>query len=258
MIVGNQKEQKLLKKILEQERGTILVFGPEGVGKYSFLESIIKNERGEKIILSNENKFFSLETAKLLTSLGRQKKERLIVLVNDAHKFSNQAQNIFLKTIEEELTPTVFIFVTNQLTKILPTIRSRSFLVKFSLVPVKETENFLRNKGYSDFEIKTALFFYPHQPGKALNLLTEKNKLNLLSKFVNLPVEERLLLIEEIKKIFKPKEFLELYLIILKNSFKEFSFSEVIKIKEIYNLYVDLDYNLNSDVHLADLILNYG
>ncbi|GIW65381.1 MAG: hypothetical protein KatS3mg093_360 [Candidatus Parcubacteria bacterium] len=258
MIIGNQKEQKLIEKILQQDRATILVFGPEGVGKFSFLETLIKNEKGEKIILNNENKFFSLETAKLLTSLGKQKKERLIVLVNDAHKFSSQAQNIFLKTIEEVVTPTIFIFVTHQLTKILPTIRSRSFWVKFSLVSAEETTNLLRDKGYNDSEIKMALYFYPHQPGKAINLLAEKNKLSLLRKFFNLSHEEKLLLIEEIKKVFKPKEFIELYLAMLKNNLKEYSFSEVIKIKEIYSLYADLDYNLNNDVHLANLILNYG
>lgn len=258
MIIGNSQGQKILLDLLKRDRGTILVFGPQGVGKYSFLQSVLQNEPGEKVILDNSSKFFSLDTARLLISLGNQKKERLIILVNEAHKFSTQAQNIFLKTIEEALTPTIFIFVTHQLTKILPTIRSRSFLVRFSLVSPEETFKFLQSRGYSESEIKLAMLFYPYQPGKALSLLENKNKLKLLKKFFTTPIEDRLLLLEEIKKHFSLKELLELYLLMKRKNIDHFSLEESRKIREILDLYNDLDYNLNNDLHLADLILNHG
>lgn len=258
MIIGNKQGQKILFNLLKRDRGTILVFGPAGVGKYSFLKSLVQNESGEKIILDNSSKFFSLETARLLTSLGNQKKQKMIILVNEAHKFSVQAQNIFLKTIEETITPTIFIFVTHQLTKILPTIRSRSFLVRFSLVNPEETFKFLKDKGYSESEIKLAMLFYPQQPGKALSLLENKNKLKILKKFFSAQAEDRLLLLEEIKKYFSLKDLIELYLLLKRRKIDHFSLEEGRQVKEILDLYNDLDYNLNNDLHLADLILNYG
>ncbi|MCS7200692.1 MAG: AAA family ATPase [Patescibacteria group bacterium] len=258
MIIGNQESKNLVINFLERERGSLLVYGPEGVGKFSFLKEILQQYSGEKIILDNENRFFSLETARLLTLLGKQKKKKLIIVINDAHKFSHQAQNIFLKTIEEIVTPTIFIFITHQLSKILPTIRSRSLLIKFSLIPEKEVEDLLTSKGYKNDDIKLSLFFYPHQPGKAISLINSKNKLKILRKFFDSPPEEKLLLIDEIKKNFQPKEFIELYLIGLRRSFSKLSLAEAIKIKEITNLYFDLEYNLNIDVQMADLILNYG
>lgn len=258
MIIGNNQSQKILLDLLKRDRGTILVFGPQGVGKYSFLKFVLENDPGEKIILDNSYKFFSLETARLLISLGNQKKERLIVLINEAHKFSVQAQNIFLKTIEEIPTPTIFIFVTHQLTKILPTIRSRSFLVRFSLVDSGETFKFLQSQGYSENEIKLAMFFYPFQPGKALSLLENKTKLKLLEKFFNMSIEDRLLLLEEIKKYFSLKDFLELFLLFKRKNVDYFNLEESRKIKEILDLYDDLDYHLNNDLQLADLILNNG
>lgn len=261
MIIGNEKQKIFLSELLENlNQGTILVFGPEGVGKFSFLKEFLQAKNGEIIFLDSEDKILKIETARLLVSLGIKRSEKRIIIINDAHKFQFQAQNTLLKTLEEALSKTIFILITHRFHKILPTIRSRSILVRFGLVPEKETFNFLKEKGYVEEEIKLALSFYPGQPGKALNFLENKNKINLFKKFVTTDTWGKLSLIEseELKNNFSLQEFLEIYLLFLRKKIKEKPIPSF-QFYHLLNLYNEsIDYNLNFDLQLTNLVLNYG
>jgi hypothetical protein len=233
--------------------------GPEGVGKFSFLKEYLDLQKIEKIAIQTEDKNFKIDTARFLVSLSQKKSEKRVVLIDNAHKFQIYSQNTLLKTFEETPSKTIFILVSHQENKILPTIRSRSIKVKFGLVKKEETEKFLKEKGFSQKEIDLALDFYPYQPGKALRFLNSR-RFEFLNKFLTQPE----LNFEELKNSFTLQEFLENYLLFLRKELlkklKENNpiSGEIKKIKDCLNLYYDSDYNLNFELQLANLILSHG
>jgi DNA polymerase III delta prime subunit len=259
MIYGNLESQKILRELVEKDVSPILVVGPEGVGKFSFLKEYLDLQKIEKIAIQTEDKNFKIETARALVSLSQKKSEKRIVLIDNAHKFQIYSQNTFLKTFEETPSKTIFILVSHQENKILPTIRSRSIKVKFGLVKKEETEKFLKEKGFSQKDIDLALNFYPYQPGKALRFLNSK-KFELLNKFLI----KKDFNFEELKNNFTLQEFLENYLLFLRKELLEkikerkLISQEIKKIKDCLNLYHDSDYNLNFELQLANLLLSHG
>jgi DNA polymerase-3 subunit delta' len=259
MIYGNLDKQKLLKELIEKNVSPILVTGPEGVGKFSFLKEYLKSKKIEKNFIDSDNKILKIETARYLVSLSHKKSDKRVILINDAHKFEVYSQNTFLKTLEETLSETIFILITYQENKILPTIRSRSVKVKFSFIKKEETEKILKDKGFSDKDINLALNFYPYQPGKALRFLNFK-KYVIINKLISSAEID----FEELKNINDPKEFLEYYILSLRNDLlknlnnKQLIYSKIKHIKNCLNLYYDFSYNLNFNLQIANLVLNNG
>lgn len=259
MILGNSQQQEILKNWLERDNGTFLLYGPEGVGKFSFCLDYLKEKGWEKVILNTEDKLLKIESARLLTSLSYYQTEKRVILINDVHKFQKQSQNTLLKTLEESPTKTIFILVTHELNEILPTIRSRSLMLKFNLLSPETTIEVLKLRNYNLDKIKFILEVYPGQPGKIISFLENPEKLTLVKKFFLAETTEKLLLLEELKKHFTLKEILSIYLLIkMKQVKKRLDLKEIQKIKETLNLYADADYNLNFELQLANLILNHG
>lgn len=60
-----------------------------------------------------------------------------VVIVDEAERMSNGAQNAFLKTLEEPPPNSVIILITSNPDSLLPTIRSRCQLIKFNPLPEK-------------------------------------------------------------------------------------------------------------------------
>lgn len=58
-----------------------------------------------------------------------------VVIVDEADRMSNGAQNAFLKTLEEPPANTVIVLITSNPDALLPTIRSRCQLVRFNPLP---------------------------------------------------------------------------------------------------------------------------
>jgi DNA polymerase III subunit gamma/tau len=60
--------------------------------------------------------------------------KRRVVLIDEAHRLSKPAWDVFLKPLEENDTDVIFIFSTNDVDAIPPTILSRCLLQEFALV----------------------------------------------------------------------------------------------------------------------------
>ncbi len=67
---------------------------------------------------------------------------RRVVIVASAHKLNTQAQNAFLKTLEEPPSGTVLVLIASEPERLLPTIRSRCSRAQFGPLP----EAFLSDK----------------------------------------------------------------------------------------------------------------
>lgn len=66
-----------------------------------------------------------------------------VIVFDETHAISNQAQTALLKILEEVKGKTFFICCTTHVHKVIPTIRSRSLELKFGLVPYEEIKEHL-------------------------------------------------------------------------------------------------------------------
>jgi len=154
-IVGNKKALSLLDKILEKGKisNAYLFSGPEKVGKFTvavdfaqklignssvinpdliIVRPVVEEKKGIKKKLNIKiEEIRGLERQLSLTSTGGKYK---VVIIDEAEKMNKAAQNSLLKTLEEPNSQVVLILVTSNERKLLATILSRCFRIKFSLV----------------------------------------------------------------------------------------------------------------------------
>ncbi|BCX15308.1 MAG: DNA polymerase III subunit delta' [Candidatus Parcubacteria bacterium] len=269
-LVGNSAKFASLAKILQEiQKGTLLLVGPEGVGKFTFVKNFLSfNKNGELIIFSQPagNKFYSIDTARMIVSLSRQATLKKFFLINDFHKFTKESQNTLLKTLEDIQNNNIFIFITHSFYSILPTIRSRCLILRFNLVSKKEMDDFLattidqtkiKNKTNKQL-INFLLKIYPGQPGKIHTAWQQKNKIMLLLKFLKASKIDKIQMIDSLKKNFSLKELSEYFILLAKDRLlsDDLSDQEIESYYKVFDLFLYND--LNFDVQLANLVLNYG
>ncbi len=63
--------------------------------------------------------------------------KRRVVILSEAHKMNEQAQNAFLKTLEEPHSDTLLILTSSNANALLPTVRSRVQEVRFEVLSVE-------------------------------------------------------------------------------------------------------------------------
>ena len=76
------------------------------------------------------------------------KGERKINILTDAHRMNVNSANAFLKVLEEPAPSNVFILLTDNLNALLPTIKSRCQISKFSPLSRSEIRTYLEGKGF--------------------------------------------------------------------------------------------------------------
>lgn len=105
--------------------------------------------------------------------------EYKVYIIVDAEKMTLESANSILKTLEEPSDKTIFILLTQAYNSLLPTIRSRCQLIRFSLVPQKILQKGLMNyPGMTESNAKWLTIRSQGKPGKALKMASEKNAEN--------------------------------------------------------------------------------
>ncbi len=97
-----------------------------------------------------------------------------IIIIDDAHLMNDQAQNSLLKNLEEPPEGIIFLLVTDQKEKLLPTIQSRCWVIDFEPL----SENSVREILIRHFSIEPALAekaskFSEGSVQSALSLITQ-------------------------------------------------------------------------------------
>src|SRR5690606_36727751 len=64
-----------------------------------------------------------------------------VVIFDDAHKFNPQSANSMLKVLEEPPKDTYFVLISNSMENVLPTLRWRSQVFRFSALSEKHLHN---------------------------------------------------------------------------------------------------------------------
>ncbi|MGB9595501.1 MAG: DNA polymerase III subunit delta' [Candidatus Poribacteria bacterium] len=100
--------------------------------------------------------------------------EYKVYIIVDAEKMTPESANSILKTLEEPSDKTIFILLTQTYNSLLPTIRSRCQLIRFSLVPQKILQKGLMNyPGMTEVSAKWLTIHSQGKPGKALKMASE-------------------------------------------------------------------------------------
>jgi len=106
--------------------------------------------------------------------LGSYSDSWKVFVIEDADRININAQNAFLKTLEEPPKKTVLILITDQPGHLLPTIRSRCQRVIFSPWPLEMMKSFLKKTaGISEAESHLLHSISGGCPGRALELSQE-------------------------------------------------------------------------------------
>ncbi|MCP5106228.1 MAG: hypothetical protein GY950_22770, partial [bacterium] len=101
-------------------------------------------------VLQPDGQFYKKEQILFLVEDNRRrplKGKKKIYILDDAHHMNPNSANAFLKVLEEPAPDNVFILLTSNLNGLLPTIKSRCQILKFSPLSRKEIKEYLISRG---------------------------------------------------------------------------------------------------------------
>ncbi len=208
MIIGHQKEWQFLTNSFQKNRlsHAYLFSGPESVGKRAlaiefakFINCISKKnnqpcqncrnckdiEKGifpDLVLIQSDTeiKIKQIRDMEGYLSLYPSTSHFKVAVIDGAHKMTTDAQNSFLKTLEEPKGNTIFILISEYPEMLLSTILSRVQKIKFNQVQNKYIEGYFKNQNLSEDKIKEIIKFSSGKPGRALSLLKDYRKVQEL------------------------------------------------------------------------------
>lgn len=206
MIVGNEKKVDILRQIIKSNNipHAMIFSGPEMIGKKKIAIEFIKNIFCEELCgecyfcksieYNPDINIISPVDGNIEIEEIRKAKERLslkpyynkikALIIDDSHLMKSDAQNAFLKMLEEPKGDTLIIFITPFREMLLKTIRSRAQEIKFSLVGNEEIEKYLISLGASSKKAKEISLISSGQIGKAINFFEDKSKMDFFNKSI--------------------------------------------------------------------------
>ena len=206
MIIGNEKKIDMLRQIIKSNNipHAMIFSGPEMIGKKKIAIEFIKNIFCEELCgecyfcksieYNPDINIISPVEGNIEIEEIRKAKERLslkpyhnkikALIIDDSHLMKSDAQNAFLKMLEEPKGNTLIIFITPFREMLLKTIRSRAQEIKFSLVGNEEIEKYLISLGASSKKAKEISLISSGQIGKAINFFEDKSKMDFFNKSI--------------------------------------------------------------------------
>ncbi len=233
--VYTKKTIQSLNSIGADPQHAYLLHGSRGSGKYlASLDLAAKIIGDEKITsienfahpnlfvirpLANKNNITIAQIRELNDNMWRtasgENAYKVIIIVG-ANKLTTEAANALLKNLEESPKNTVFILITNMLSQVLPTIRSRSQLVFFEPIPLDLATEFLNKQLNINKEDTKSLMKLAHGSlGKAIELIDIEKKEHTLrvhkyaEDFLSGNITKRFLIAKNIYNDDSIKDFLD-------------------------------------------------
>jgi len=236
MIIGHQKQWQFLKKSLELGKlsHAYLFSGQTQLGKKKLALEFAKLINGENfdfghpdliLIEPSEGREIQIVQIRELIqklSLKPYSAPAKVAIIDQAHLMNSEAQNCFLKTLEEPKGNTILILITEAPETLFPTIRSRCEIIKFYPVKISEIENYLKSQGISKEKSEEIAKLSLGRPGLAIDFLTDPQKLENQKK-----------VIEELIKIASQKASLSLRFQYVRE------LAQAPKLREILNIWLN-------------------
>lgn len=149
----------------------------------TFIERLFdeKTEKTKKDISIDQIKELSQFLARSALKAGGHK----IAIIKDADRMSVSAQNALLKTLEEPSSKTHLFLLTTNDTFLLPTIRSRCHMIRFSPVDTLLIEENIKQRDISSGDANTMARLSRGLPGLAISWYYNREEFDAYKAEVN-------------------------------------------------------------------------
>lgn len=212
MILGHERQIEYLNKVLQRGRlaHAYLLYGPEHVGKFHFAKAVAKalycknfsdlSNEGDRCIdcemiekdshpdvicidtshtllskkeIRSEIPIEDIREIKRILSFAPEGDRWRVVIVNEAEKMSSASRDSFLKLLEEPGAKTLFLLIASDPKLLSSTIVSRTYSVRFSLVPDLFFIRFLEEKVEDSTRRSSFLLLAKGRPGILMRLIRD-------------------------------------------------------------------------------------
>lgn len=165
-----------------------LIVGEDGIGKSllakAFAEKILGiDEKDEHVDIihyrTNENSFKIANVREVVSEVNKKPYEgdRKVIILYNGEKFTIEAQNALLKTIEEPPVGVYIIILTKSLELILDTVKSRCQIHKLAPLNSLDLEKFIKRdfNNIDDDLKKSVMAFSEGIPGRIEKFINDKS-----------------------------------------------------------------------------------
>lgn len=271
--IGHQKQLMQLEKEISDKNIThaYLFSGPKNVGKYRIARMfanilqcpnnlchtckdcklIQSGSHPDIIVMPDIGETIKIDQVRDLihkTNLTSQGNRRLVVIEN-IERMPIEAQNSFLKTLEEPPSDTIFLLTSTRSNQVLPTIKSRTRRYFFHNIEDNVIRKYLGEKFGPSSDIEEIIQIAQGRPGFAIKLMNQpvvlteqRNVYNQIDFFLKKnDIVRKFMLVEELDK--DPKQ-LEVFFD---------TFSRYLR-KQLYVYLSQSDHSLKSRYSLKEIV----
>lgn len=244
MILGREKTLDLLLELHKEGRlgHGYIFFGPEKTGKFTSALALArvlegKEEEDETHILQEAKVVKPSETGTIGVDEARDIKEfvfhkpslseRRVVIVDEAEKMTEEAQNALLKIAEEPPATSLIILISREPEMLYPTLRSRFQEIYFSETDIEKVEEWLKaDKGFKVAEAKKFAELSGGKPGLAVDLAKNeefRERLDTAMEYLELAPPGRSELVKKLAEddLWNATRFLDDLSLVLATRFKK-------------------------------------
>jgi DNA polymerase III subunit delta' len=189
MLVGHKKQQEYLQKMLDLKKmpHALLFCGQSSIGKKAVALEFLKNIFGPTLFHHPDFVFLEAQEREIEIAQVRELIWKMSLkpfsapfkaaIIDNAHLMNPEAQNCFLKTLEEPKGDTLLILISEYPERLLPTIRSRVQKIKFFPVERDEIITYLKDKKVEEKEVNLLAEIARGRVGVAEDLQVNPEKL---------------------------------------------------------------------------------
>jgi len=210
-LVLNTTTRKFLDAYVQQPNQSVLVCGPKGCGLFTIAHALAEGITTEPsaimTVQPDEKGTISIERVRSLYVETRSiRTEHFVIIIDDIEKMSHDAQNSFLKLLEEPVDNVYFIVTAHEPQQLLATILSRVQSIEVTNISATASESLLRKHHVTQATaLQQMLFIAPGLPAELSRLADDKDYFEHKAQFVRLardfltaPIHERLERISQI------------------------------------------------------------
>lgn len=228
-LVLNSATRNLLDAYITHPVQGILLTGEKGMGlgttARALAASVITHPSNMMLVGPDEKGSISIERVRALYVETRSvRPDRFVIIIDNAETMSHDAQNSFLKLLEEPVENVHFILTAHEPQTLLATILSRVQIIEIGKISPTASESLLRARHVTAATaLQQMLFIASGRPAELVRLAEDKEHFESEARFVRLArdflttgTHERLVLVSQISGREDALEFVATVAAVLK------------------------------------------